>query len=616
MNIYSGRIKELRKAMKQEGISYYMIPTADFHQSEYSADYFKEREFFSGFDGSNGTLVVGHDWAGLWTDGRYWIQATQQIKGSGIQLMKMMEPGVPDIPTWLFENMDDGEVFGFDGRCVSRREGAGLAELLAGRNITIKCNEDLGDPIWKDRPLLPCHPMFELSDEQAGESFAEKVGRLRDVMRDNGASYYVCAKLDDLMWLTNLRGNDVECNPVALSYGFFSMDKQIIFVQNDEVTEEIRKTCDKHKIEIMPYGDFDRFLKEFNYMGNVMYDPESVSYGLYLTIKAGIRNCEHLSCHTSPVKLIQAESPITIMKAVKNPVEIRNIRDIYKEDSAAVCRFIYWLTHEADISNITEYDAAVKMDSLRKEIHDFIELSFGTITATGPNAAMMHYEPSADHSSKLKREGMLLMDCGGTYYRGTTDMTRTMALGKVTDEMKKSYTLTAAGNLGLLNASFMKGCTGRNLDILAREPLWAVGSDYKCGTGHGIGYVLNVHEGPQNIRWRFSKGADAVEFLPGMIVSDEPGVYKEGKFGIRIETILICVPKCKTTDGEFLCFDPLTFVPLDKELIDPQYLSDREMAELNEYHRQCREEMLPYFESDKDRDIKQWLIDATEAISK
>lgn len=600
--VITERLKGLRAQMKKAGVDYYMIPTADFHNSEYAADYFKEREYFCNFNGSNGTLVVSADAAGLWTDGRYWIQAADQLKGTGVRLYRMMEPGVPTIREFLLKNMTPGSRLGFDGRCITRREGAELAQLLAEKNIRTASGRDLGDPVWRDRPALPCHDLFVITDKTAGESFEEKLGKVRGTMKQRGAEYFVCSKLDDLMWLTNLRGNDVECNPVALCYGFFSQKEQHLFLQDAEVTAAVRKYCAAKKIELHPYDSFEAFLAAYSYKGAVLYDPDSVSYSLYLAMQKGMRRAAK-TLGKDRIRFIEAGSPVEIMKAVKNPVEQKNVRSIYLEDSAVVCRFLYWLCNEADIAHMTEYDAAEKLDGMRAEVKDFIELSFPTIAAYGPNAAMMHYEPTKEKSSALDRSAMLLVDSGGTYMRGTTDITRTTALGPVTDEMKKAYTLTAAGNLALLNASWMDGCTGRNLDILAREPLWNIGSDYKCGTGHGIGYILNVHEGPQNIRWRFSKGADEVPVVPGMILSDEPGVYKDGKYGIRIETILMAQEKCRTADGQFFCFETLTYVPLDRDLLDPRYLSSREIEWVNEYHRQTLEKITPLV----DRKVGAWL---------
>ncbi len=422
-------------------------------------------------------------------------------------------------------------------------------------------------------------------------------------MQKKGTQYYVTSKLDDICWLTNLRGRDVPENPVALCHMLVTMDTAHLFLQEKEWTDETLAYAQKSGINAHPYDEFGVFLKDYMFNGNVLMDPSEVSYRIYSIVKKNIK--------TTSFGIVNADSPVALMKAVKNETEQKNIRDIYLEDSAAVCRFIYWLTHEADIENITELDAAKYLDNLRSKINGYIELSFGTIAAYGTNAAMMHYDPAKQTPAKLERKGMLLVDSGGTYFRGTTDVTRTTALGPVTDDMKKSYTLTAAGNLGLENAVFIDGCCGRNLDILAREPLWKVGSDYKCGTGHGIGFVLNVHEGPHGIRWRFAGEAAETKIVPGMIVSDEPGVYKEGEYGIRIETILLCVPAFETADGTFYKFDPLTFVPLDRTLLDKRYLTDEQIREVNEYHALCRKKLLPFF---TDQTMRSWLMEQTEEL--
>ena len=598
--IITERLSALRSVMLREGIDYYLIPTADYHDSEYVAEYFAERAYFSNFDGSAGTLLVGRDGAWLWADGRYWIQAQAQIEGTGIELMRMAEPGVPTVREFLSSAMKAGEVLGLDGRCISAEGGTDLEKRLAAAGAKMRTDKDLGDEVWKDRPSRPCHPAYCLDDGIAGESVPSKLERLRAELRENKAEYFVTSRLDEVMWLFNIRGDDVACNPVALSYAFVTPEDAYLFIQEEELNGEVERHARKNGITIRPYDRFLAFLGSFEYKGCIQADPAMLSYEIFRILKNAAADYGILRC----------ESPVTRFKAVKNPVEIARSREAYLEDSAAVCRFIYRLMNEWDIESMTEYDAAMRMDGLRREIGDFIELSFDTIAAYGPNAAMMHYEPTAESAAPLKREGMLLVDCGGTYFRGTTDVTRTMALGPVTEEMRKDYTLTAAGNLALLNAVFLAGCTGRNLDILAREPLWAAGSDYKCGTGHGIGYILNVHEGPQNIRWRPSKGADTAALLPGMIVSDEPGVYKAGRHGIRIETILLITEAFSTEDGDFYRFEPLTYVPLDRALINPEYLSERELAWLNGYHAACFEKIAPYLTAAE----REWLKEQTAPI--
>ncbi len=593
------RLSALRSVMRREGVDYYMIPTADYHNSEYVADFFAERAYFSNFDGSAGTLLVGPEGAWLWADGRYWIQAEKQIGGTGIELMRMGEPGVPEISSFLVSMIKKDEVLGFDGRCISAAEGVLLERKLKKAGAHMRTDKDLGDEVWMDRPARPCSPVWCLDGETAGETAESKLNRLRKAMEDAGADYFVTSKLDEIMWLFNIRGGDVACNPVALSYAFVSGTEAFLFIQPDALTDKVREHAVRSGIILRPYDSFIAFIREFGFSGSVLTDPGMLSYEILRVLRE--------SCAAG---VIEKDSPVTQFKAVKNPVEIARSKEVYLEDSAAVCRFIFKLAREWDVTSMTEYDAAVRMDDLRRGISDFIELSFDTIAAYGPNAAMMHYEPTKEEAAPLKREGMLLVDCGGTYLRGTTDVTRTIALGPVTDEMKRDYTLTAAGNLALQNAVFMAGCTGRNLDILAREPLWAEGQDYKCGTGHGIGYILNVHEGPQNIRWRPTKGADTAALVPGMIVSDEPGVYKAGRHGIRIETILLVTEAFTTDDGEFYRFEPLTYAPFDRALIDPAFLTDKELRWLNEYHAACYEKIAPYMNESE----REWLKEQTAPI--
>jgi len=593
-------LNQLRKEMEKEGVDTLMIPTADYHNSEYAAEYFAARKYYSGFTGSAGTLIVSKDWAGLWTDGRYWIQAEREMKDTGIALMKMAEPGVPDTGEYLEQTMKDGEVLGFDGRCVSYEEGHRLKKALKVHGVQVSAKKDLAGKAWKHRPELPCHPMFVLEEKYVGESSVSKVRRLREALGRNGAQNLVITKLDDIMWLTNLRGADVDYNPVALSYAVVTPADVHLFVQPEEVTDQVRTYCRETGITLHDYADFESFLEEMTFVGGVSMDPGQVSYRIFSLVKK--------RCELADVPVIREACPIELMKAVKNATEIRNTKEIYLEDSVKVTDFIFWLTHKADLTKETELSAAQHLDHLRTEIPGFLELSFGTIAAYGANAAQMHYDPSRQTPAQLAPEGMLLVDSGGTYTRGTTDVTRTTALGPVTEEMRKSYTLTAAGNLNLLHAVFLSGCKGINLDILCREPLWETGTDYKCGTGHGIGYCLNVHEGPQSIRWRQGKNLSDAVFEPGMIISDEPGVYKAGKYGIRIETILLCTEAMKTEDGQFLQFEPLTFVPLDRNLLNPAYLTDKERKRVNDYQRQCREKLLPFIQDEEER---AWLLEMT-----
>ena len=674
------RLELLRSKMKSLGIDYYLIPKADFHNSEYVAPYFQTRRYFSGFTGSSGTLVVGLEEAGLWTDGRYFIQAEKELRGTGVDLYRESEEGVPTVTAWLADRLGraaghQGQpALAFDGRCVSVSQAGNLRKALAGRQVRFVTENDPAGEIWTDRPQRPAGKAFVLGQEYAGESAPSKLQRLREKMRSAGAALYIDNRLDNLMWLFNLRGNDVECTPVALCFGVVTSDRQVLFIQEGAVTDEVRAYADGIGLELRPYEEIMGFLEDPDlYIKaaaafcpkkpeqadcaegtgtasgtdgaektgtvsgtdcaegtgtasradwcRVFYSPGALSVSLYEAMKRGraaaFRGREKGSASSSEggfKKDIERQSPVEAFKAVKNETELANIRACYLEDSAAVCRFLYWIhrhVEEGTIGTLTEMDAEKKMDSLRAQISDFMGLSFKTISAYGPNAAMMHYSAKEDDCAQLKPEGMLLVDCGGQYLRGTTDVTRTVALGPVTDQMRRHYTLTAVGNLQLMDAVFLHGCCGRNVDILAREPLWRIFADYKCGTGHGIGYLLSVHEGPHNIRWRFAPGAEEAVLEPGMIVSDEPGVYLESRYGIRIETILEVMEAAKNSDGRFLRFRPLTLVPFDPALIEPSCLTPQTMDALNDYHRRVFEEVGPLLSEEE----REWLRGQTMPVA-
>lgn len=630
------RLAALRKAMEQEGIDAVLIPTADYHNSEYVADCFKAREHYSGFTGSAGTLVVRGEEAALWADGRYFIQAEHELEGSGITLMKMGEPGVPTLHAWLAEEMPEKSVLAFDGRCITKAEGEALSELLSAKGIAIRADLDLAGTCWEGRPALPQHPVFLLDEEKyAGETAASKLARLRGKMAEKQVSAYISSKLDEIMWLFNIRGNDVECNPVALSYAVVTGEEAVLYLQDAEVTAEFSEFAEKSGITLRSYDHFLADLPELPLSSTgkdgrafcrIWIDPDYTSYSVFRGllqnldgfVKKELLEQEQLELSSLPraaaekilsseekQHLLETPSPVDFMKSIRNATEIRNFREIYVEDSAALTKFIYWLKKSMkEGAELTEGSAAAHLDHLRSEISDYVELSFPTISAYGSNAAMMHYEPGEDGGAPLSPEGMLLVDSGGHYLRGTTDVTRTMSLGPVTEEMKRSYTLTAVSQLQLMGTVFLAGCNGMALDIMAREPMWENGMDYKCGTGHGIGYLLNVHEGPQSIRWRSREKADLTPFEAGMVVSDEPGVYREGGYGIRIETILLCREWGTTKEGSFLCFDPLTFVPLDRDLIDPSVLTPKTRELLNRYHREVVEKISPFLNEEE----KSWLV--------
>ena len=596
------RLRMLRTAMREAGVDYYLIPTADYHNSEYVSDYFKAREFLSGFTGSNGTLVVSQEEAGLWTDGRYFVQAQKELEDTGIQLFRMQEAGVPDIPDYLRRHMWEGQRLGFDGRTVTARFGKQLETALSEKQINIVFERDLVDTIWQERPSFPCSRAETVPVQYCGLSVAEKLSAVRNKMKEEKASALFISRLDDLMWLFNLRGNDVAYNPVLMSYGFLTEKEAYIFLQARSLQRETLESMKEAGVVIRDYFSIIPFLREYfapgpAKRGILFYDDRNVSYTMYRLVWA-YGNCR------------EGSSPVEALKAVKTETELSYIRKIYLKDSIAVTKFIYWLKQTAGKEELTEYDAARYLDSLRQGIPEFLDVSFPTISAYKENAAMMHYEATEKDAASLSAEGMLLADSGGQYLGGTTDVTRTVILGEIPQEVKERFTAVATGMLRLAGARFLHGCTGRNLDILARGPLWDLGMDYKCGTGHGVGYMLNVHEGPQNIRWRYEKNVPEAVLEAGMIVTDEPGVYLEDRYGIRTENVLEVREAFRTGDGQFMEFAPLTWVPIDLDGILPRQMPEREREALNGYHREVYEKISPYLTEEE----RAWLQEATREV--
>ena len=583
------RLQALRGAMKAEGIDFYMIPTADFHNSEYVNDYFKVREYFSSFTGSNGTLLVWQEGAGLWTDGRYFIQAERELEGTGVELFRMQEEGVPTIREFLKKHGQEGQTLGFDGRVIPAASGKEYEKELSGMRSVYE--KDLAEGIWKDRPAFPAGKVTVLDEEIAGRSFEEKRKCVMEKVEKEGADSLLLTKLDDLMWLFNIRGCDVECNPVAISYGYLTKDETVLFIQKKALDEAVRGYLDRKGVRVEEYNDITEYLKGLPEGGRVLVDNRHCSYCLYKIL-------------AKKQTLVEKKNPTELLKAVKNPVELANMEEIYLKDSVALTKFICWLKTNIGKQEITEITAADYLEKLRREIPECIDLSFPSISAYGANAAMMHYAPTPESHAVLKPEGLYLIDSGGQYLGGTTDVTRTVVLGPVSDEVKMHYTLVAAGMLQMTHARWLYGCSGRNLDILARQPLWNIGLDYKCGTGHGVGYILNVHEGPQNMRWRFTEGMTEVPIEAGMDISNEPGVYVEGSHGIRIENILVAENDEKNEYGQFMHFKTLTWVPLDMEAIDEKYLTETQKKYLYSYQTAVYEKLSPFLTDEEARWLK------------
>lgn len=602
------RLSDVRVIMKDNNVDVYFIMTGDYHMSEYAGDYFAQREYMSGFTGSAGTLVITENEVALFTDGRYFGQAEAQIKDTGIVLMKMGTAGTPTLNEYCIQKLPNKGVIGFDGRIVPALDGIELEKEAKRKGGEVNYSFDPVESIWTDRPEFPSSKAYLLDEKYTGQDISEKLKRVRTAMKEAQADVHIISSLDDICWLFNIRGNDVECNPVIMAYAMITQESAFIFADENRFDEATLKEFSKCNIKIRPYNDI---YSELEMLDKYTLSNEQLVKSVLIDLKR--INMKLYSCIPKSLDKITAQNPTVLMKAKKNIVEVNNLKSVHIDDGLAVTRFIFWLKDkiknysEDDESNqVTEVTAAAYLDNLRSQIHDYIELSFPTISAYNANAAMMHYSATCDNCAILKPEGALLVDSGGQYYRGTTDITRTIALGKTSAEFKKHFTLTLKGMLNLTNAKFLKGCTGFNLDILARQPLWEEGIDYRCGTGHGIGYLLNVHESPNGFRWKHNPGHnDLCVIEEGMVTSNEPGVYIDGKYGIRIENEIVCVKDYENEYGIFLKFDTLTYVPIDLELIDKSYLSDIDIQRLNDYHKAVYENLSPFMNDDERKKLKE-----------
>ncbi len=592
------RLQALRAEMKKRDIDIYVVPTADFHESEYVGEHFKARKFITGFTGSAGTAVVTMTEAGLWTDGRYFVQAEKQLAGSTVTLYRMGEEGVPKVDEFIGEKLPEGGCLGFDGRVVNGSWGRKLNDIAEKKSGKLHVDEDLIDLIWKDRPALSKEPLFLLEEQYSGRSAADKIAALREEMKKEGANVHILTSLYDIAWLLNIRGGDIDYVPVVLSYLVLTDRECIWFLQEEVVDEKIRAYLDENQITTRPYDSIYDYVPLISGDAAVLMDCGMVNY----------RICSSID---SSVKVVDKPNPTELMKAVKNPTEVDNTRRAHIKDGVAFTKFMYWLKTNIGKIPMTEISASDYLEARRREQDNFIELSFDTICAYGPNAAMMHYAATPECNAELKPEGFLLVDSGGHYFEGTTDITRTMALGPVTDEMRRHFTAVCRSNMNLAHAKFLYGCTGVNLDILARGPLWDMGIDYKCGTGHGVGYVLNVHEGPNGFRWKVvPERHDNGVLEEGMITTDEPGVYLEGKYGIRTENELVCHKAEKNEYGQFMEFENITYAPIDLDAIDPEEMTGREKKMLNDYHAMVYQTLSPYMTAEEN----EWLKKYTRAV--
>lgn len=597
----SDRIALLRQEMKKEKIDIYVIPTADFHQSEYVGDHFKCREYMTGFTGSAGTVVFTQKEAYLWTDGRYFIQAANQLAGTEIRLQKSGEPGVPTVAEYLENTVrpDEGTVIGFDGRTVSIAEGKHYEEIAEKAGGNVRYDVDLVGKIWTNRPELSRKPVFSLGLEYSGETVESKLERLRRKMQEYGAGSCVITGLDDIGWLLNLRGNDVEYCPLMLSYAVIRMERVELYADKQKFNEEICRGLCRNKVEIHPYNAIYERVKKFQSDEVVLLDPEQMNYTLYRNLPETVRKSEH-------------ENPIILMKAVKNETELKNIREAHLKDGVACTKFMCWLKKNVGKIRITEMSASDELECLRAEQEHFIGPSFEPICAYKEHAAIVHYSATSETNAELKAEGMILCDTGGHYMEGSTDITRTIALGELTKEEKRHFTTVLCSMLNLADARFLYGCTGMSLDYAAREPFWRQNLNFNHGTGHGVGYLGNIHEPPARFFWKLPAGnlQSIPKLEPGMVITDEPGIYIENSHGIRTENELL-VTRGETNEyGQFLHFETLTFVPIDLDAVRPELMTEKERNLLNSYHAQVREKLSPYLSEEENL----WLREYTREI--
>lgn len=588
-------IVDLRKVMQREGIDAWISPSSDAHQSEYPTEYDKCRRFLSGFTGSAGTLLVMKEEAYLWTDGRYFLQAESELKDSGITLMKMGEPGVANLDDLLEEKMKKDEVLGFNGSLLSFSEGKVIANKVVKNGVKLAIGKEITDEVWTDRPERPHTKVFILEEKYAGKSAAKKISEVRERMK--GRDLLIVSSLSDIAWLTNLRAFDIKCNPLFLSYFILEIDKATLFIQEEALSDEVRTYLVGNGIDIKPYDSFDETVADIKNK-QIMFDEADVSYKTFISI----------SKKENANKLYSVLSPVTYLKNIKNDVEVSNMKKSHIRDGVYMAKYMYWIKQQMkNGANLTEKTASDYLDNLRREDNLFLDLSFPTISGYAENGAIVHYEAEYETAKKLEAKGLYLFDSGATYKDGTTDVTRTISLGENTYEEKLHYTLVTIGMLRLLNTTFKRGAIGLCLDIKAREALWEHGLDYNHGTGHGVGFVNTVHEAPTSIRNKINKDLFRnLEFEPGMIMSDEPGVYISGKHGIRMEILMNVVEK---QEG-FLGFESLTMAPIDSEPLLVEVMTKKDIEFYNKYQREVYE-AISYGLSEEE---KAWLKELTKEI--
>ena len=591
------RLEKLRALMEAHNMDAYYVPSSDFHDSEYVEDFFRCRAYVSGFTGSAGTLVVTKDFAGVWTDGRYFVQAKKELEGQDVELMKMGEEGVPTIDAFLAEKLPEGGVLGMDGRVVNTGIGRGFEKIVTKKNGSMAIRHDLVGEVWETRPELEAPVVWVLKEEFSGESTQSKVARLRAEMEEKGADLHVISTLDDIAWLLNIRKETTDGNVLPTAHVLVAKDSLRLFINSSRCSDEVMAYFAENNIQVEKYEDIYEAVAAVKEQ-KILLEPDKVNYALSSSIDA------------SNV-VIEAMNPTSLMKAVKNPVEVENLRKCHIKDGVALTKFIYWIKQNVGKIELSETEAAEKLEEFRKAQEGYLGPSFSTISAYGANAAMCHYHATKENESMVEANGFYLVDSGGQYYDGTTDVTRTIVVGPATEEMKKHFTWVLMGTLRLANAKFLHGCRGMNLDYQARGALWQQGLDFNHGTGHGVGFLSSVHERPNGIRWKIvPERMDSCILDEGMFQSDEPGLYIEGSHGIRTENLLICHKAEKNMYGQFMNFETLTFTPIDLDGVDISVMETSDVRMLNAYHKECYEKLSPYMTEEEN----EWLKEATRAI--
>ena len=588
------QLEKFQNQMKIYNMDAFIIPTGDFHNSEYVSNYFKGREYLSGFTGSAGTLLVTQENAYLWTDGRYFIQAANEIEGNNVKLMKMGED--QSLEEFLVDFMKDKQTIAFDGRVLPTSDVLSLNNKLP--NAKFVSDIDLVGQVWKERPKLPYSLIYKLDKMFSGMTYLEKLEKIREKMKEYGADVHILSSLEDQAWLYNLRANDVTHTPVFLAYTIITLDSVTLYVDSTKIDYSIDKYLNENDIHTKGYFDIYDQLSQIKGK-KILMNFNKVNYQLYQGL-------------SSNNELINKEDPSLLLKAIKNPTEIENIKKAHIKDGVAMTKFMYYLkTGYKEGQEMSEISVSDYLEELRRLDKGLVDLSFNTICGFKEHAAMMHYSATPETNSKITGNGFLLVDSGGHYLEGTTDITRTFAMGNVSNEMKKHFTAVLKSNIALANAVFLKGCTGLNLDVLARGPIWQLDLDYKCGTGHGVGYLLSVHEGPNSFRWKsLPSKPSSQEFLPGMITTNEPGIYLKDKYGIRIENEMLCVEGTTNEYGTFLKFETITYCPIDLDAILKSQLTYIEKEWLNNYHQMVYDKISPYLTKEE----VEWLKEYTKKI--